>query len=84
MPAFNTFNGLQLSKTSMPDQSVVVSSNKELDILKMIDQIAQESIADIARSFYTNGVMIESAANTNLRRIEGRMQSLKSLIQSVK
>ena len=73
---------MSISKPLVTDPTVEVS--KELDIIKMIEVMADESIRDVDDSYYTGGGLIESVANKALRRIQGRMMALKALVQSVK
>lgn len=56
--------------------------NASLDVLKLVKAIAEAAEHDIAGSFYASGALSESAAIKNLKKIQGRMETLKAIVNN--
>lgn len=61
-----------------------VDTNISLDALSLMKDIAEASLGDITNSFYSNGMMIETHAVRALKKIQGRMEALKMLVENTK
>jgi len=61
-----------------------VDTNISLDALSLVKDIAEASLGDITNSFYSNGMMIETHAVRALKKIQGRMEALKMLVENTK
>ncbi len=61
-----------------------IGTNASLDILSLIDNIAKDVLSDVANSFYPNGSLHENHAVKALKKIQGRAEVLRSIVDNSK
>lgn len=57
-------------------------TNARLDVLKLVDNIAKQVETDIIASFFSSGDLSVERADRNLKKIQGRMETLRMLVQN--